>query len=276
MNYFDIKFNNKEIEILKNNKIIIIDNQRYYLYDKNDKIPRFSVPYLYSIADFNYEGNSWTKLLLDFGNWYSDKYENNFDLIQLKNSYNQPIFSLTKEINYIGPLKRGYYINNKLGSNSWTQIADMLNLVNYPEIGIILIHFPFQRESLSVTDMIYYKEKSLFFRYLLGLGYNLSKVKEHIENLNELNNIYYKIKFKETKNNQPISNHKIITASNKLDLSNAISQIRTSNFYSSKFYPTIENLNDFKSEVYYDNRNYSEYSVNKHLPSYIVDKLSTL
>lgn len=274
MNYFDVRFSEEEIRLLKHKKIMILENQRYYIYDKNDYIPRFSTPFFFRFHDFHYQGKNWTDLIFSFGNWYTKKFDYLDNIIFLENSFDQRIFSANKDINYIGPLASGYFINNKLGSNTWIQIIDMLKHVGYSDGEIIFIQYPFQREDSKITEMINKKEQSLFYRYLIGLGYNLNDVKKHIENLIELNWIYNKVKYKETKNNQPITNNKIITACNKAELSNAFSHIRLSKYFKEEFYSTIENLSDFKSEIYYENRNYSTYVVNDYLTPNLSSKLS--
>ena len=273
MNFFDVIFEPNEINILKENNLTIINNQRYYIFNESNSVPRFGVPYYYKVKDFQYIGSSWKELLIQFGNWFLTNFKDNFDILNIENRFKKRIFSITQETNYIGPLQNDLFINNNLGSNSWLQIIDLFELLNVNEKGLLAIRFPFHRENSVISNLIYRKEVALFYNYLLGLGYGDKSVKKHFLNMTELNRIFKTIKAKETKNHSPITNDYILISDNKTELLNVISLIKNSQHFSFDLSSTIHNIIDFKSEIYYKNENFTMYELVNFLPKKIIEQV---
>lgn len=266
MNYFNVIFPKEDIEVLKENNIIIKNNERFYIFDEHDFIPKYGVPVYYKIEDFFFNGTSWKDLIFGFGNWLIKKIDIT-KYININNRFGKNIFSKTKEINFIGPLENGLYINNNLGVKLWQQICDLLDLIGIENKGNIFIHYPFHRESEEIGKLLWKKEVKLFYRYLLGLGYNKDDAMNHIENLKKLCSI-----FKDgTKKHiyldlfEYVTNPFILTVDSRQDLANLISKIKKFKLYKDEYYSTLENIVDFKNELYYKNMNYSVYNVDSFL-----------
>jgi hypothetical protein len=262
MNYFKVVFNSEEKQLLFKHNILINNNLRYYLFDEREDIPVHGVPHQYIVENFEYKGTSWKSLLISFGNWFIKKCDDVSDYIYLKNRFQKAIFSRVAETNFAGPLENGLYINNNLGVKSWQQIIDLLNFLDIQNKGIVVVHYPFQRENEEIGKLFWKKEINLFYRYLLGLGYSKELALKHIFNVKKLSVIY-----KEGKKSisswygvMDVSNPFFITADSKQDLSNAISQIKGFKGYKEEFSTTIENIMDFKDEMYYENKNYSSHN----------------
>jgi hypothetical protein len=260
MNYFKVIFNSEQKKILEENNILINKNERFYLFDETKSIPAHGVPRRYDVDDFKYEGTSWKTLLIDFGNWFIQKRECNYNYVDIKNRFQKKIFSIEMETNFAGPLDNGLYINNNLGVNSWQQIIiDLLTIINIKDKGVIVVHYPFQRERVEIGKMFWLKEANMFYRYLLGLGYSKEMALNHIDILKKLCLIY-----KEGKKiinswyggATYVSNSYFLTADSKHDLSNAISKIKTLSGYIDEYQSTIENIIDFKNELYFEDKNY--------------------
>jgi len=264
VNHFKVLFNEEELGILERNKVIIRGNHRYYLFSEKDTVPLYGVPHYYQINDFAYKGTSWIRLLLEFGNWFVLQQNNLEFCLDLKYQNQKKIFSKSQETNFTGPLLNGLYINNTLGVKSWGLIIDLLNFLNITNKGYIIIHFPFQRENPEISRLLWIKESNLFYHYLIAVGYNQQDSIGHIKTLEKLCLIY---KMQKRTNHKllgyvDINNPYIISADSKTDFSNAISQLKKSKDYSDKYHPTILNLIDFKSEVYYEDLNFKNISVN--------------
>lgn len=263
MNYFKVMFSDDEIKILENHNILIINNSRYYIFTEKDSIPIHGVPHYYRVEDFEYIGTSWKSLLLEFGNWFIKHDFNIVDYVDIKSRFNKVIFSKTMETNFVGPLDNGLFINNNLGVLAWQQIIDLLSYLNIDNKEVIVIHFPFQRENHDIGKLIWIKEVNLFYRYLLALGYSKENAMMHIENLKMLCKIYREGKKRHSSwyGTTFVTNPYILTADSQQYLSNAISQIKRFEGYKDEYIPTINNVLDFKKDLYYENRNYSKYDL---------------
>jgi len=263
MNYFKVVFKSEEIKLLLSHNILINNNLRYYLFDERDVISIHGVPHQYMFEDFEYKGTSWKSLLISFGNWFIQKVDEVSNYIHLKNRFQKAIFSMVAETNFAGPLENGLYINNNLGVNSWQQIIDLLHFLKIENKGIIVVHYPFQRENEEIGKLFWIKEVNMFYRYLLGLGYSKETALKHIDNVKKLSMIYKEGKksISSRYGSIYVSNPFFITADSKQDLSNAISQIKTFKGFKEEYLTTIDNIMDFKDEMYYEDKKYSSFAI---------------
>lgn len=261
MEIFKGIFNEKELLILKKHNILIKGNKRYYLFDENSVIPPHGTPHKYKVEDFIFEGTNWTSLLIEFGNWFISKFNDDIKCIELKNHYQKKIFSHIPIVNFVGPLNNGLFINNNLGVNAWQQIVDLLNFLGIKDKGILVCHYPFQRENEEVGKMFWLKEANMFYRYLLGSGYPKDVALGHIDNLKILSSLYRNGKKRKSAWFEVtyVTNPYFLTADSKQDLSNALSQVKTFTGFLDDYIPTLKNIIDFKSELYYDDCDYSEF-----------------
>jgi len=266
MNIFKIEFEPQEKLILKKYKMLIKNNERLYLFDSNDNIPVYGTPRKYDVHNFHYEGNSWKSLIFEFGNWFLDQTRSLSisDYLEINKGFIKSIFSINQEINYIGPLNNGLFINNNLGVFAWNMIIYLLDYLNINDKGIVYIHFPFSREYKEVATLIWIREVKLFYRYLRGLGYSENSAKVHIENLKKMVLLYYNnnsVGLSYT-NSMDITNAYFPIIDNRLFLSTVISKLKKYQGYTSSYHATLDNLVTFKKEIYYEDENYSNFIIN--------------
>lgn len=260
MNIFRVDFTNEEIDILCKYNVIIKGNERNYIYRENDFIPEYAVPVYYEIYDFSFTGTSWLTLIEEFSEWFIYNKTDSLDLLSLKNRNNKNIFSNVKRPGFSGPLSNGMYIVSNYGVRSWQLIIDMLNHINIKNKGHIIVRFPFHREYTEIGNLIWKKELKIFFKYLRLLGYSKERALTHLEVLLTLSKAYKKHKRKVDSLGfvLDITNPYILTVNSKYELSNMISTIKRFSEFKKEYIPIIENMIDFKNELYYKEKNYSQ------------------
>lgn len=254
---FKVEFNLEEKIILSKYNIVFLNNERKYIYyDYSKFIYEYGVPTFFSCDDFLWNGNDWKSLLEEFANWFIVKTNYNKDVfLKMKlSSNNKSIFTIIKESNCYGPLVNATYIrgNPTSAMQVWRKILDLVSFLSddIKKNIKVYIHYPSAVEPEKVFTLIWKKEIKMFRNYLSELGYKSEAIEKQINIIKILNSVYKKIS----------PNYYFFIIDRKQDLSNALSRIKKShnllNHYQlnyNQIFPIIENIVDFKKELYYEN-----------------------
>lgn len=255
MSHF-ITFNSDEEKIFAENRLVIENNERNYIFTGTDDsiILENGNPTFFACEGFTSFARSWKELLTLFADWFLENTNLTNEELLYTNfvSNGKPVFLSERQSNCYGPLKRGLYVNgNPTSANLvWKKILFLAEMISIEtkESCLIYIHYPSMIEPKDVTNIIWVKEMTAFTKHLMFMGYNNSSIKKQIENVKILNS-----KFRQ---NRP--NYIFFIIDRPVDFSNALSLLRRQipKSFIPEYFPLIENIISFRKEIVYENKNY--------------------